>query len=378
MATATQVQLRRGTSAQVAAFTGAPGEVVVDTTNSRAVVQDGATAGGWPAAKLYDLPGGMRNRFRNATMDMWQRGTSAISVAAGSSAYTADGWIVAPFGAAVTVQPASGRQLSVNALQITGASGVGDVTLSQKIESYLAAALTSETVTFQAQIYNNTGATITPTLTVRHANAQDNWGGSTVDINAVALQPCANVAWTSVAYTFVAASSAAKGLQITIDLGSNFSTSGKSAQVCELDLRHTAGVPTGINMSPPPVELRPIGIEAPLNYRYLCSSFQNGQTPGAALGANHGEYFIQAILGAGGLLRAPYYQFPVEMRAVPTITIYNPANNNNNAYDADAEQDAVVNNTLPTTKGYGLIVTSPSGGTVGNKISWHWQATAEL
>jgi hypothetical protein len=49
MTTAVQVQYRRGTASQVAAFTGAQGEMVVDTTNQRLVVQDGATAGGWPA-----------------------------------------------------------------------------------------------------------------------------------------------------------------------------------------------------------------------------------------------------------------------------------------------------------------------------------------
>jgi hypothetical protein len=51
MATATQVQLRRGTSSQVAGFTGAQGEVVVHTTNNRAVVHDGATAGGFALAR---------------------------------------------------------------------------------------------------------------------------------------------------------------------------------------------------------------------------------------------------------------------------------------------------------------------------------------
>lgn len=50
-----QLQLRRGTATQVAAFTGAQGEVVVDTTNNRAVVNDGSTAGGWPAAKLSEV-----------------------------------------------------------------------------------------------------------------------------------------------------------------------------------------------------------------------------------------------------------------------------------------------------------------------------------
>jgi hypothetical protein len=50
-----QLQLRRGTASQVAAFTGAQGEVVVDTTNNRAVVNDGTTAGGWPLAKLAEV-----------------------------------------------------------------------------------------------------------------------------------------------------------------------------------------------------------------------------------------------------------------------------------------------------------------------------------
>jgi Major tropism determinant N-terminal domain len=50
-----QLQLRRGTATQVASFTGAQGETIVDTTNNRLVVQDGSTAGGWPAAKLSEV-----------------------------------------------------------------------------------------------------------------------------------------------------------------------------------------------------------------------------------------------------------------------------------------------------------------------------------
>ena len=108
----------------MAAFTGAAGEMVVDTTNNRLVVQDGTTAGGWPAAKLSELPGGHLNKFRNATMDLWQRGTSSITVST-SGAYTADGWIVLPTGASVTAAQASGRLLTRNSLQVTGAT-VGD------------------------------------------------------------------------------------------------------------------------------------------------------------------------------------------------------------------------------------------------------------
>jgi len=43
----TQVQYRRGSSAQVAAFTGAVGEMVVDTTNYILNVCDGVTVGGF-------------------------------------------------------------------------------------------------------------------------------------------------------------------------------------------------------------------------------------------------------------------------------------------------------------------------------------------
>lgn len=48
----TQVQYRRGTTAQHASFTGAAGEITIDTNKNILVVHDGVTAGGWPT----DLP----------------------------------------------------------------------------------------------------------------------------------------------------------------------------------------------------------------------------------------------------------------------------------------------------------------------------------
>lgn len=47
----TAVQLRRGTTVQHSTFTGAEGEITVDTTKDTAVVHDGATAGGFPLLK---------------------------------------------------------------------------------------------------------------------------------------------------------------------------------------------------------------------------------------------------------------------------------------------------------------------------------------
>jgi len=50
-----QVKLRRGTTAQHAGFTGAEGEVTVDTDKETVIVHDGSTAGGHELAKSSDV-----------------------------------------------------------------------------------------------------------------------------------------------------------------------------------------------------------------------------------------------------------------------------------------------------------------------------------
>jgi hypothetical protein len=211
---------------------------------------------------------GFVNKIRNGTMDVWQRGTAAMTVTT-SGAYTADGWIVLPTGASVTAQAAAGRLLTVNSLKVTGNASVTDVTIKQRIESFMAAPLTSQNVTVQAWVLNSTGASITPTLTVRHANAADNWSAYTQDVGAVPLQGCANGAWTQVAYTFAASASSAKGLEIVLDFGSSFSTSSASLQIAEVDVRVASpSAAIGLTAAPPTPELRPYPAELALNQRY--------------------------------------------------------------------------------------------------------------
>lgn len=54
---AKRVQLRRGTTAQTNAFTGAIGEVTVDTDKDVLVVHDGVTGGGFPNAARANADG---------------------------------------------------------------------------------------------------------------------------------------------------------------------------------------------------------------------------------------------------------------------------------------------------------------------------------
>lgn len=51
----TQLKHRRGTTAQHSTFTGASGEITIDTSKNTVVVHDGSTAGGYPLAKSSDL-----------------------------------------------------------------------------------------------------------------------------------------------------------------------------------------------------------------------------------------------------------------------------------------------------------------------------------
>lgn len=53
---AIQIQLRQGTTTEHNEFTGAGGEVTVDTTKKTVVVHDGVTAGGTPLARVSEVP----------------------------------------------------------------------------------------------------------------------------------------------------------------------------------------------------------------------------------------------------------------------------------------------------------------------------------
>ena len=52
-----RIQLRRGTTAETNAFTGAVGEVTVDTNKKTVVVHDGTTVGGFPVASKANADG---------------------------------------------------------------------------------------------------------------------------------------------------------------------------------------------------------------------------------------------------------------------------------------------------------------------------------
>ena len=256
-----------------------------------------------------NLTGGFVNKFRNATLDINNRGLSG-TITAGSPSYTSDGWIIGCTGANVTWSVASdsgGTSVAYNDLIITGASSITDTFFRQRIESYLSASLTGQPITVQFSVVNRSGGTITPTLTVKHPTSQDNYGATGTDVNAASLQSITNNTSGELAYTFSSAS-AYLGLEITLDFGAVLNSGAKTIIMRGglMDIRATPGVTTGAtNSAPPPPEQRPV--ESALCSRYL-PAFNVANT------ITLGTVVRISIATVGFAL----VQFPAEKRVAPT------------------------------------------------------------
>jgi hypothetical protein len=91
---ATQIQWRRGNTAQTASFTGAVGEATVDTFKNTFVIHDGITAGGFPLARESALSANasqiqasfnQANSATNTATAAFVRANNSISANAGGT-----------------------------------------------------------------------------------------------------------------------------------------------------------------------------------------------------------------------------------------------------------------------------------------------------
>ena len=80
----TQIQRRRGSTVEHSTFTGAVGELTIDTTKKTVVVHDGSTAGGFPLAKESDALSssdiGVTIQGYDANLPTWPSSVDATEV----------------------------------------------------------------------------------------------------------------------------------------------------------------------------------------------------------------------------------------------------------------------------------------------------------
>jgi hypothetical protein len=248
---------------------------------------------------------GFVNKFYNATAAVAKRGTTG-SAAAGAPVYTLDGHMVGATGAAVTWAQVAGIGRAPFGLKLTGQVGVTDALWKQRIESIEAAGLAGQVVTVQAKIANASGASITPTLTVKRPTVSDNYGATATDVNAVALQACPNSATTTVSYSFTANAAAVNGLEVTLDFGGGLNGAGKNLTIGDFDIRADAAV-----QAP---ELRAFSMEWLQCQRYLpgfvgasLANVASGMMTSATTGISVFPFVTAARIAPNGLLAGTGY-----------------------------------------------------------------------
>jgi hypothetical protein len=360
-------------TAGVSSLNGLTGAMNLKATGGATITSSGTTV-------TIGEPGGLLNKFRNGTFDVWQRGTSSLS-ASTSGAYTADGWIVKQTGAAFTCARASGPTSTVGvlySLQCVGGTSNTDTIVYERIESYIAAPLaTSQTVTVQFYYQQTSGSAVTPKISTCYASAQDNFGTCTSDLSATSLTSCASGSWCLEAYTFTPSSSASNGYQVTFDCNTAL-TSSQYCYIAAADIRVTPGATNNaIPSVVAPPELRPIWSELSLSQRYFFSTYGNNVTPGTATRLGMACSGYPAVVYSG-----TFWAFFTQMRAAPgTLSIWDGAGNAN-------KYSATTTGGLPNFSDNLGTLTTGNAGQNGFMATWnsssggayciHYTASSEL
>jgi len=333
---ATQVQLRRGTTAQHASFTGAPGEITVDTTKKTVIVHDGVTEGGSPLAKEADMvrknaeeqitavwsfQGGLitshinggpldgsRQKFiaGNFTQNPWQRGTSFTVTTSGT--YVADRWRVDFDGSAnitvdrvalATPQVINGEWCS-HGLRFTVNSKSSNtfIRLSQRIE--YVRTLTTLPATLQTAIQGSTSIAV-PVQARQHFGT----GGSP---SADVVTPLASSLSVTTGLQLLTT-----GLTVPTISGKTLGTASNDYLGIEYSL---INVPVGGHVVIPIAGIEPGAVATPFGFRLpqqelaLCQRyFEIARFAGFYMPGTNATAIYQSV------------PLQVEKRAVPSITM---------------------------------------------------------
>lgn len=188
---ATQIQHRRGSTAQHATFTGAIGEITVDTTKKVAVVHDGSTAGGVPLAREDQKNEGAFGYAQEVKTDNYAVAASDAGKMLIANKATA---IIFTLGAAASLTSkfvAVFKNINAGTLSIapTGAELIDGVNASITIPTGASVIVKCDGASFRTYLSNGdvTGNAINTAPALTGANLADNDKLGVVDVSAGTL-----------------------------------------------------------------------------------------------------------------------------------------------------------------------------------------------
>ena len=311
----TRIQRRGGTAAEHEAFTGAPREITVDTTNNTLRLHDGATAGGHPVLMKRDAgePGGFRNKIINGDFEIWQRGESGF----GSTGYCADRWYWRPStggtgqaskaGGAVGGYPDIPGSPKYYIYLDHSVAGTESCYLEQRIEGV--ETLAGEEVTLTAYVKPDAATDLA--VVVWQSFGSGGTPSAVVSNTVVATTSCPGGAWTRVQARFAMPSVAGKTLGTNGDDYVSIRFSFDPAAVFVARIAHVSLVRGDATVEEDPFTPRHLQQELDLCMRYYEASRDWPRQGGLTL--------FSGDVTAGGTYHVAE-KFKVRKRAFPTVS----------------------------------------------------------
>lgn len=270
--------------------------------------------------------GGFRNRLKNGSFRIAQRGTT-VNLTAGAVGYTLDQWLISTVNSTATVnQGAGGVTANTKFIQIVPAAGNTILQLTNKIESADCLDLVAGTPITVSGFYLVTSLTAgLPAIWLDTPTAVDNWTAYTTvgATQSMVISPQITNTWQFFSNTFILSADATGGLAVIFDYAVGIP--GQTVQFANIQLEKGSQYTQ--------FEWRPLEVELAQCQRYY-------QTAPWSFGS---------YAGAAQSTMVATVTLPVAMRATPTVTKIGSNNSNSGFPNAPVLSPVFLGDTLVAT-----------------------------
>ncbi len=252
-------------------------------------------------------------------------------------------------------------------------TGSGVVTFRQKIEAKNTYKFLGKALRFRCYVYHDVGSTLTGTVTIKSANALDNFAAVTL-VEASGSISLPNTTSSTISFQFAAISTAlVNGLQVEIAVNTGVVTNKNVYMgMAQLEAADISG--------PTAFEFLPWQRQYEMCQRYYWKTFPYATAPAQNVGSSVGALYHRVEGATNTATRSVMVYFPVQMRTLPTVTFYSTDQSSDNWYsltDSNTSGASSAAGNL-STNGFAANNGGDAGDDEGDAVVIHATAEAEL